>query len=487
MSTDITASEPATNGHVNSSSTAEALNAPVTSRPASISKIRPGRMVAAVTVLITLVIAGVVGTNLFARQYTPDGAVRQYLAALQTGDASTAWNQIQVSASNQTTKASLIDQQALRAALAAAKPDIKGFDITDTQNSDASTALVSFTYSTSAGSKQAKFVVQRSGQTRFAVFPVWLIILQPTLLQLALPGGAGRVDVDGRSLALPAGKSTIAVLPVAHKITFQGSGLLAPATVSLDAFGSLAQTVNYTPEFTTDGLPKVKAAVKAAFDICARQTSANAADFSSCPQGLSYSSSNTGQWSLIGDPTSDLAVSFDKDMNAVAQGHFQMVFAYNEDGFAAPRREPAAGGYSADLKLTSTDVMAVNLKPASGLPQLNRPSAATDQAVDSIVSAAFAKCAALRLQYVANCPQQIGAAGATDVRWTLASDPLSGAVVTFDATSGLITVHGNFQMSATYTWLGNSDSAQSFVTSYDAYLFWDGSALQLVTVDGSSS
>ena len=44
------------------------------------------------------IVAALVGNNLLARQYTADGAVRQYLAALQTGDVSKAWDAIQVMA-----------------------------------------------------------------------------------------------------------------------------------------------------------------------------------------------------------------------------------------------------------------------------------------------------------------------------------------------------------------------------------------------------
>lgn len=39
-------------------------------------------------------VAALVGNNLLARQYTPDGAVRQYLSALQAGDAAKAWDAV---------------------------------------------------------------------------------------------------------------------------------------------------------------------------------------------------------------------------------------------------------------------------------------------------------------------------------------------------------------------------------------------------------
>jgi hypothetical protein len=103
------------------------------------------------------------------------------------------------------------------------------------------------------------------------------------------------------------------------------------------------------------------------------------------------------------------------------------------------------------------------------------------------VSKAFVQCAAAKVGNVADCPQQLGSGGTTNVRWSMTGDPLSGATVNFDPDSGLITVHGNFQMSATYDWLGTYTSADSATVAYSAYLYWDGRALQLVTIDGAYS
>jgi hypothetical protein len=41
-------------------------------------------------------------------------------------------------------------------------------------------------------------------------------------------------------------------------------------------------------------------------------------------------------------------------------------------------------------------------------------------------------------------------------------------------------------MSVSYTWFGQHKAGSSLNTHYNAYLFWDGSALQLVTIDGAS-
>ncbi len=456
-------------------------------QPNSLGRWRQPRIVAAATVAILLVIGSVVGFNLVARQYTPDGAVRAYLGALQAGDASTAWAQVQVEAPTASATATLTDQASMRAALAVGRPDIKSFSIDGTTDTNTSTAIVKFTYATSSGGKQAQFVVVKSGQTRFGIFAVWRVLLTPTLLQINLPGGSGPVSIDGKRLSLAAGKLNIAVLPVFHNIQFAGTQILAASSLSVDAFFSQAQAVAYSPKLTEAGVAKVKAAVKAGFESCSRQTSANARISSPCPQDIQDSFNLSGQWSVVGDPIGDMAVSFDQAMNASAVGHYQMVFAYNEDGFQAARHMVVAEGYSASLSLTASDVTIGGIKPATGIPPLTRPAGATDESAKAIVAKAFAQCAAAKVARVADCPQQLGVGGTTNVRWSMTGDPLSGATVNFDPDSGLITVHGNFRMSATYDWLGTYTSADSATVAYNADLYWDGQALQLVTIDGAYS
>ncbi len=484
MSTEVKDTEPQVAGAPASPNGEKPQPASPEAQPNSLGRWRQPRIVAAATVAILLVIGSVVGFNLVARQYTPDGAVRAYLGALQSGDASTAWAQVQVEAPTAPAAVTLTDQGSMRAALAVGRPDIKSFGIDGTTGTNTSTAIVKFTYATSSGGKQAQFVVVKSGQTRFGIFGVWHVLLTPTLLQVNLPGGSGAVSIDGKQLSLQPGKSTIAVLPVFHKLQFGATQILAASTLSVDAFFSQPQPVAYSPELTTVGVAKVKAAVKAGFVFCSRQTSANARISSPCPQDIPDSFNLSGQWSVVGDPIADIAVSFDQAMNASAVGHYQMVFAYNEDGFQAARHMVVAEGYSASLTLTASDVTVGAIKPATGVPPLTRPAGATDESAKAIVSKAFAQCAAAKVQDVADCPQQLGVGGTTNVRWSMTGDPLSGATVNFDPDSGLITVHGNFRMSATYNWLGTYTSADSATVAYSAYLYWDGQALQLVTIDG---
>src|SRR5205814_7988320 len=107
----------------------------------------------------------------------------------------------------QSPAASLLDKSALQAALSAGRPDIRSFAIDSMTQLDSSTSLVAFSYTGAKGSNQGKFEVRHSGETQFLLYQGWRLIISPTLLQLTLPKGMTSVAIDGRSLALPDGKS----------------------------------------------------------------------------------------------------------------------------------------------------------------------------------------------------------------------------------------------------------------------------------------
>lgn len=459
---------------------------PQPSRP-SRSNVRVWRQrrfqIAAMSVAAILVVAAL-ANSVLASQYTPEGAVRQYLSALQSGNAVAAWSQIQVSAPTQPATASLVDQAAFKAALAAAKPDIKSFNVSGSTRLDASTEAVSLSYDTAGGSKQAKFIVQLGGEKSFGLYRLWHLVIVPTILQVTLPPGSGVLSIDGKGLALPAGTSTIAVLPLTHSVQIDATQVLAAQTVSLDAFFAVGQTLNYEPKLTTGGLAMASQAIKAGFDKCALRTDPNAA-LDGCPQAIDYSISGSGQWSVVGDPTQDVVVSFDNDMHPTAAGHYQMVFRHQVSGAHGIDHVPASGAYSAALVLSSDGVAVASIDRAQGLPPLTRPAAATDQAAEGLVTAAFRRCAAVLAQDVADCPQALLSI-ATNVRWRLIGDPLANATVSFDPSSGQFTVQGNFNMSVAYLFLGYPKTDGSFTSKYVAYLFWNGQALQLVTIAGSN-
>jgi hypothetical protein len=235
MSTELettkpTETAPASNG----APPAEAIKANGSpTKPAKVWERRGYQLAAGL--VIGLLVAGFVGNNVVARQYTPDGAVRQYLAALQAGDASTAWNQLQVANLQKGAALSLTDQSALRAALGTGRPDIKSFDVTNVSHRNDSNAVVSVSIQSTKGTRSAQFLVQRSGERRYGLYPIWHVVLAPTLLSFALPVGIGGLAIDGLALDIKSGVSQVAVLPVVHKVTFKGTSILADQTLTVDA------------------------------------------------------------------------------------------------------------------------------------------------------------------------------------------------------------------------------------------------------------
>ena len=389
-----------------------------------------------------------------------------------------------MSAPAQPATASLVDQAAFKAALSAAKPDIKSFNVSGSTRVDASTEIVNLSYDTAGGSKQAKFIVQQGGEKSFGLYRLWHLVIIPTILQVTLPPGSGAVSIDGKVLALPTGTSTIAVLPLTHSVQIGATQVLVAQTVLVDAFFAVGQTLSYEPKLTAAGIAMASQAIKTGFDKCALRTDPNAA-LNGCPQAIDYSISGSGQWSVVGDPTKDVVISFDNDMHPTAAGHYQMVFRHQVSGAHGVDHVPASGGYIAALVLSSDGVAVDSIDRAQGLPPLTRPAAATDQEAKGLVGAAFRRCAAVLAQDVADCPQALLSI-ATNVRWTLIGDPLANATVNFDPTNGQFTVQGNFNMSVSYMFLGYPKKDSSFTSKYAAYLFWNGQSLQLVAIAGSN-
>jgi len=426
-------------------------------------------------------VVAVVGNNLLANQYTAEGAARQYLSALQSGDATKAWDAIKVAAPTSPATAMYIDRPALEAAFAVGKPDIKGFTVMGTRVLGPSTTSIGFAYDTSAGSKRANLIAEHSGQTHFGFYPAWHLAITPTTLRIALPKGSNGISIDGKSIALPVGNSTIAVLPLLHKVQFNGTPMLASQTVSLDAFMSQGQSVTYQPKLTAAGLDTAKAAIKAGLDACSQKTSPNPAADGGCPQSASTSRAKSGQWRVVGDPSQDLTVSFDQSLNAYGVGHYQMVFAYEDYG---AQHEVAAGGYRAALALTPTDITVGSISPTRDAPDLKRPAGVTDHAAKDLVAQGFAQCAKATVSLLADCPQYLADAMTSNISWSMSGDPGAGAIVSFDSTTGIVAVQGNVPMTASYLSGRTPKTRASFARTYVAYLLWDGQALQLVTIVG---
>jgi hypothetical protein len=433
--------------------------------------------------VLSLLGGALIANSVLAGLYTADGAAHAYLAALQSGDAKTAWRMMQVSAPSSPAQATLTDQSALQAALAIGRPDIRSFTINSTRNLDAGDALVAFSYDTQSGTKQGNLAVVRSAEKQWAFYSIWHVLVTPTLLDLRLPKGSTSVTVDGATLSLPDGaKSTIAVLPVVHRLAFDGTPLIQAQTITVDAFQSQGQQVSYRPVLNQAGLDKAKAAVKSFFGFCAGKTELRP---DNCPQSIGNFFVDSSRWQVVGDPTQDLALGFDQSLNLTGSGHFQMELSYSKAGLTGTGHAISAGGYEATFALSANALAVALIKASDSTPAASRPAGATDQAAKDLVAKAMAHCAQATSEFPADCPQELVAVEVTDVSWTLSGDPMSGAAVSFDPKSQVFTVQGDFRMRASYLVQGYSYSQDSLTNKYSGRLLWDGTSLQLITVDGS--
>jgi hypothetical protein len=162
-----------------------------------------------------------------------------------------------------------------------------------------------------------------------------------------------------------------------------------------------------------------------------------------------------------------------------------MVYEYQRA--SGTEHVPSGGSYEATLLLAGAEVEVDRIQKVEALA-LQRPAGATDQAARDLVAKALVQCAAVSAEYVVDCPQAAPDVILSDVHWTLNGDPLAGAIVSYDGTTGLLTVHGNFSMAVSYKWFGSyPKNGHSYIKAYDARLFWDGQSLQLMTIDGASS
>lgn len=474
--------EPKVNGEVAAAAVAESALVPTAIAPKPALWRRRPIQIAAFIAVVAL-IAGAVGTNFLVRQYSPDGVTRDYLSALQSGNADAAWGVMQVSAAPTPTAASLTGHSALQAALRT-KPDIKSFAVSGVQQIDSNRATVSFAYDTSIGSKQGQFVVVRSGENRFGLIPDWRVVIVPTVLRLTLPAAVPGVSIDGHALALSDGTFDVAVLPVPHTVDYGGTTVLSEQQVTVDAFMSAGQSVAYEPRLTTAGAAAAAAAVKAGFTACAQKTELQP---SSCPQSDPSSFHTSPQWQVIGDPTQNMSLTFDQDLKLEATGHFQMVDAYQEQGVSGTGHDISASGYRAALGLSASNITVLSITTDNQVGSLERPAGATDQAAEDLVSKAMTRCASLAGEKPADCPQDLFSSFAENVHWSLNGNPLAGAGVSFDPATGIFTITGTFQMTAHYDISGYARSDASDYDHYSAYLLWDGQALQLVTIAGGFS
>jgi len=443
---------------------------------------------AALAILLLLVAA--IGANLYlSNLYGPQGAARQYLAALGSGDANTLWALINPPSAPRGAQGSLLDRAALKAAL-----EIDHSPITNVTVGPAtiagSVATVSVSYRRSGAISTQTLTLSQGADRHLGIYPSWRVDLVPALLGISLPLGGGSLTVDGRKVEVGSGSpQTIAVFPLNHTVSFGGNGMVEAASqdVAAAAPSSGKTTVAFPTKLTAAGLAKAQQGIKDALAACAAATEAAP---NGCPQSAVSITASHYSWKLVGDPTTDLTLTPSPDGTLQGTGHYAMILTYQPVVRGGSEHQAFGGDYSASLVITGTDVKPTSMAAGSGIAALQRPAGATDQAAKDLVGPAIAKCGSAAVDLPDDCPQSDFDAfpPVNHPQWSLSGDPLSAAVIAWDGTQGILTVSGPFQMFLDYgDSLGENHHDPSTTKSFQAQLVWDGSALNLVTILGSLS
>ncbi|HVB78146.1 MAG TPA: hypothetical protein VNI34_10140 [Candidatus Nitrosotalea sp.] len=444
---------------------------------------------AALAILLLLVAA--IGANLYLTNlYGPQGAARQYLAALGSGDANALWALINHPSAPTGVQDSLLDRAALNAALEVDHSPITNVTV-DPATIAGSVATVSVSYRRSGAISSQTLTLSQGADRHLGIYPTWRVDLVPALLSISLPPGGGGLTVDGRNVEVGSGSpQTIAVFPLHHTVNFAGNGMVEAASqdvASAAALSSGKMTVAFPTKLTAAGLAKAQQGIKDALAACAAATEAAP---NGCPQSAVSITASHYSWKLVGDPTADLTLTPSPDGTLKGTGHYVMILTYQPVVRGGTEHQAFGGDYSALLVITGTDIKPTSMAAGSGIAALPRPAGATDQAAKDLVGPAIAKCGSAAVDLPDDCPQSDFDAfpPINHPQWSLSGDPLSAAVIAWDGAQGILTVSGPFQMFLDYgDSLGENHHDPSTTKSFQAQLVWDGSALNLVTILGALS
>ena len=437
--------------------------------------------------LVVLTIGLAAGVVVQSQAYGPEGVVRAFFAAVEGGNAGRAASLMDIGSPTTKTDAVVLGSGAFAAALHAEKQAFPGLHVGPAVMAQADLALVPVTYS---GKGLSIDLRRESGFYLGSYTAPWRLLSAPVQLTLTAPAGTSSTTVDGQAIKAGPASVTAALLPLKHILAFSGGPLVQAQSTEVDLTTGQATTAPVlAPKLTPAGVQKAGEAITAAMNKCAAATGRAPAD---CPQsGPPAFDSVQSTWQLVGVPTADLAFSADDQGRLVGSGHYQMVMTAGSDPATASHRA-VGGAYSAVLAIGSSDIQLQSIGPGQGVAPAARPSGATDDAARQLVAAALTKCASLTSIDPPDCPQadlyQSVGGRLENIQWHLSGDPTANTLATFDGAQSVLRVTGAFAMSVDYDFvdIGRIHHTQpSTNTKFEADLFWDGSALKLVTVAGN--
>jgi hypothetical protein len=274
------------------------------------------------------------------------------------------------------------------------------------------------------------------------------------------------------------------------------------------------------------GLPSnwQKLAIEAANTALKACAQANSLDPTNCPQRINSVGFDTlaVRWTLLNGNLSHAVAVFSTEPGSGAirgatgqvavYGLYQMNVSYTTRGQAIrPYQDYSGGVAGATMTWDGSSFQNVQFKPVSAtqLPAdvsvapFTRPTRVSDAAVLDAVRAGFQDCVTLKMPVsavlltatsppVANCPQSSRGVDVFTVsaQWVLTSDPMQGALVSFDTKRGDFVVTGSFDMDMNTVvtkpdnpFYGPSGPHTARSTGhYTASLAWDGQELKLVNI-----
>lgn len=436
-----------------------------------------------------VLLGGAIAAHLvITRTYSPEGAVRQYLAALDRGDADGAWAASIVNSSGVKADATLLNLAGLKASLGLGKPTAHS-DLTVTgARSSGADELVDVAYNAGGAGHRATYRVRPDPTHKhLGLYPSWQVVVTPALVSIALPKAGGAFSVDGQAVDVAAGDAVqLAVFPGHHQLAMAASALFnaAQAEVAAEQAAPAVAKISLRLSLTDAAKQGAVPSVKQAFAACAAATVLGP---SGCPFGVIDNLDGPAHWSLLNDPSADLIVALDDRANILAKGHYLTAITYNGIYPSRPHHKLVGGAFQAPLTWDGQKLSVQSLSAGQGVPALQRPGV-DDATVLQAVSDAFKRCAAIKALADVDCRQSaFGVGKISNVAWELQADPGTGASVNWDGDHGYFQVTGSFAMAVTFDqdnpYLPTMHESATSTGQYKADLFWNGQKAQFVTFE----
>lgn len=295
------------------------------------------RLLVVLGVVVVLVIAGFVTMSIVGNQYGPKRPVREFLAALDAGNAQ--------SAAGELTSTNGISEQQIAQWLSV--PENRTFRPTNVHigsvqlapSGNSATVAVSW----SMGNHRVNTSLQTTkiaNQSHYLVFPVWRLGGIGVTVNVSVPATVSSVTVDGTSISASSGSTSFTTLPGYLSVSTSATHLISAATQTIFVSNnSTGTTVNFSPSIS----PSVKQAALALLDkgfascIAKENTALNLTPFS-CPF-YDNNSSATGTltsvtWKTDVLPSTVAKVRYSGSRNAIEMtGTVPMSVTYSWQGF----------------------------------------------------------------------------------------------------------------------------------------------------------